>query len=208
MRIRSAGAHLLSLITDILDLSKVEAGKMELHIEKTDADIFISNVVNNVQALAAQQNNSLQVHVAETVQFLYIDTIRTRQVLINLLANACRYTENGRITLDVSYGDSTIPQDVREKGRSILEDGSYLFFTVRDTGVGMSAEQLSTLFEDFVQANMPKKQNMGGSGLGLALSRRLSRLMGGDIIVSSKVGEGSTFTFFLPQQEYGNHTII
>ncbi len=199
-RIRSAGTHLLSLITDILDLSKVEAGKMELYVEKTDADIFINNVINNVQSLVAQNNNVLKVHISDDVQFLSIDSIRTRQVLINLLGNACQYTENGTITLDVHYGDSKIPAELRNKGKSILEDGDYLFFRVSDTGVGMSEEQLNNLFEDFVQAHPPKKQHNSGSGLGLALSRRLSRLMGGDIIVSSQIGKGSVFTFYLPQQ--------
>lgn len=200
-RIRSAGTHLLSLITDILDLSKVEAGKMELYIEKTDADMFITNVINNVQSLASQHNNTLKVHISDDVQILYIDSIRTRQVLINLLGNACQYTENGLISLTVCYGDSHIPTELRDQGKSILEDGTYLFFRVSDTGVGMSTEQLSHLFEDFVQAHLPKKQHSIGSGLGLALSRRLSRLMGGDILVSSEIGKGSVFTFYLPQQD-------
>lgn len=198
-RIRSAGTHLLSLITDILDLSKVEAGKMDLHIEKTDATMFITNVINNVQSLAAQHDNTLKVHISDDVQVVYIDSIRTRQVLINLLGNACQYTENGVISLDVCYGDSQIPAQLRDQGKSVLEDGSYLFFRVSDTGIGMSETQLSHLFEDFVQAHLPKKHHNIGSGLGLALSRRLSRLMGGDIIVSSEIGKGSVFTFYLPQ---------
>ncbi|MCL7938239.1 MAG: GAF domain-containing protein [marine benthic group bacterium] len=185
-KIHSAGRHLLALINDILDLSKIEAGKMELYLEKFDGGEVIEQVVTTIQPLIEKNGNRLEVRGAGDVGLLRTDATRLRQVLLNLLSNASKFTENGQITLEA--------ERLSAKG----SEGDWISIAVRDTGIGMSDEQLGRLFEAFSQAEASTSKRYGGTGLGLAISRSFCRLMGGDIFVDSEPGVGSTFTVRIP----------
>ena len=179
-KIQNAGKHLLALINDILDLSKIEAGKMELYLEEFDVPGIVADVSATVQTLVAKKNNHLVVHCPPEVGRMYADLTKVRQSLFNLLSNAAKFTENGKITLEVR------------------RDGGDLLFTVRDSGIGMTAEQRAGLFEAFAQADASTTRKYGGTGLGLAITRRFCRMMGGDTTVESEPGKGSAFTLRLP----------
>ncbi len=179
-KIQNAGKHLLALINDILDLSKIEAGKMELFLEEFDVPEIVMDVAATVQTLVAKKNNRLAVHCPPEVGGMRADLTKVRQSLLNLLSNAAKFTENGEITLDVR------------------REGSDLLFTVRDSGIGMTAEQMAGLFEAFAQADASTTRKYGGTGLGLAITRRFCRMMGGDTTVESEPGRGSAFTLRLP----------
>ena len=179
-KINGAGKHLLALINDILDLSKIEAGKMELYLESFDVAPLVADVVGTVRALVQKRNNTFHVHCPDDVGPMYADLTKVRQSLFNLLSNAAKFTENGAITLDVRP-----------------DDGFYLF-TVRDTGIGMTGEQMAGLFEAFAQADASTTRKYGGTGLGLAITRRFCRMMGGDATVESAPAQGSVFTLRLP----------
>ena len=183
-RIISAGRHLLTLINDILDLSKIEAGKMELMLGEVDICTLVDEVVTTVEPLAAQNTNQLNIRCEVEIPTLHSDPMRLKQVLLNLLSNACKFTENGQIDVAVR----TLMQGQRP----------FVEFTIRDTGIGMSPEQSKKLFQDFVQVDSSPTRKYGGTGLGLAISRRFCQMMGGDISLESAPGEGSTFTFRLP----------
>jgi PAS domain S-box-containing protein len=183
-RIRSSGRHLLSLINDVLDLSKIEAGKMELVIEEFDLATMMEDVAATVAPLVARNRNALVVNASSEVGTMCADSVKVRQVLLNLLSNAGKFTEDGIITV--------VTQPLSRGGL----DGVRI--QVRDTGIGMTAEQLSRLFEAFAQADASTTRRYGGTGLGLAISRRFCRLMGGDIDVDSEPGSGSCFTMWLP----------
>ncbi len=187
-KIHSAGRHLLALINDILDLSKIEAGKMELHIESFDAQDVIDQVTTTIQPLIAKNGNELVVRGADRVGLMQSDATRLRQVVLNLLSNASKFTENGVISLEA---ERRIPPD---------GDAEWIEISVRDTGIGMTDEQLGRLFEAFSQAESSIARRFGGTGLGLAISRRFCRMMGGDIYVDSEPGVGSTFTVRLPAE--------
>jgi signal transduction histidine kinase/CheY-like chemotaxis protein len=183
-KIHSSGKHLLVLINNILDLSKVEAGKMELYPETFHIPGMIEDVVSTVQPLVAKNANKLEVNCDDDLDTVHTDLTKLRQVLFNLLSNACKFTEKGTIFLDVTR---------------VLEEGAGWFtFSVRDTGIGMTAEQVAKLFQAFSQVHNPTGSSYGGTGLGLAISKRFCQMMGGDISVVSKPGEGSTFTVKLP----------
>jgi PAS domain S-box-containing protein len=181
-RIHSAGKHLLALINDILDLSKIEAGKMELYLEEFEVGAMIRDVSATVQTLIDKKGNRLVVHCPDDIGTMVADLTKVRQALFNLLSNAAKFTENGEITLLVA--------------RSAPDDE--IHFTVRDTGIGLTGEQMSRLFEVFSQADASTTRKFGGTGLGLAITRRFARLMGGDVVVESAPGEGSAFTVRLP----------
>ena len=183
-KIRSAGKHLLGLINDVLDLSKVEAGKMKLFLETFDVSGVVDEAVATAQPLAEKNGNTLEVRLAPDVGQLREDVTKVRQVLLNLLSNACKFTEKGKVSLDV-----TRENDVT---------GTWVVFRVRDTGIGMTAEQTSKLFQAFTQADGSTQRKYGGTGLGLALSRKFCVMMGGDINAASEPGKGSTFTMRLP----------
>ena len=183
-KIRSAGRHLLSLINDILDLSKIEAGKLELFLEGFDVRATIEDVATTVTPLVEKNANRLEVRCAVDLGAMHADLTRTRQVLLNLLSNACKFTKQGTITL--------------EAAREAAPGGEWLVFRVRDSGIGMTAEQMGRLFEAFSQADASTTRNYGGTGLGLAITRRFCRMMGGDVTVESEPGRGSTFTVRLP----------
>jgi signal transduction histidine kinase/CheY-like chemotaxis protein len=180
-RINRAGKHLLKLINDILDLSKIEAGKMELHVEPFDLVAVIDDCVDMAGSLATPNNNQIEVRVPDAMPGMSSDVTRVRQVVFNLLSNACKFTENGIVGVDVT-----------------LDGGDWVEIAVSDTGIGMTEKQISRLFSDFSQADSSTTRKFGGTGLGLAISQRFCRMMGGDIAVASAPGKGSTFRVRLP----------
>ena len=183
-RINSAGKHLLALINDILDLSKIEAGKMELFVERFDLAELIDEVASTVQPMVYKNANTLKVVRAAGLGEMRADQMKVRQTLYNLLSNAVKFTQGGTITLDAD--------------RQLMDGGEWIVFRVADTGIGLSDEQLSKLFLDFSQADASTTRRFGGTGLGLALTRRFCQMMGGDVSVQSVLGEGSVFTIKLP----------
>jgi len=185
-RVLRAGRHLLNLINDILDLSKIEAGKMDLTLETVAIQPVVEEVLGTARPLAEQNNNALELDCPEGIGSVHADNMRLRQILLNLLSNACKFTKSGTVRLRVGLAE--------EAGQHWVD------FAVSDTGIGMTEEQLGRLFQEFTQADASTTRQFGGTGLGLAISRRLCRLMGGDITVTSAPGEGSTFTVRLPAQ--------
>jgi signal transduction histidine kinase len=187
--INSAGRHLLQLINDILDLSKIEAGKMNLYPEIFAIDDVINNVILTIKSSIEKNGNTLVVKSEQKLGTLYADQTRVRQVLLNLLSNAAKFTSNGKITLTVKIDQI-----------SSLKDASLgmICFIVSDTGIGMSPSQQQQLFQPFTQGDNSTTKKYGGTGLGLAISRHFCQMMGGDIIVNSQAGIGSSFTVLLP----------
>jgi PAS domain S-box-containing protein len=185
-RINLAGAHLLALISDILDLSKIEAGRMEIVIEPFLVTDLVTALVETVQPLVDEHANVLEVQCAPEIGTMHADSTRVRQILLNLLSNAAKFTEHGRILLHVT--------------RELDAEQEWVIFRVTDTGIGMTPDQVDALFHVFTQGDPSTTRKYGGAGLGLALSRRLCQLMGGSIHVISSSGDGSTFTVCLPAQ--------
>ena len=183
-KIRAAGSHLLNLINDILDLSKIEAGKIEFHIEAINIRSLINDVTSTIEPLVAKNANVLHIHCDDDIGYMRADAVKVSQALINLLGNAAKFTENGEIHLTVN--------------KQCEHGFSWIYFVVRDTGIGISEEQLKKLFKEFSQADISTTRKFGGTGLGLTISRRFCRMMGGDIIATSEANKGSTFTIKLP----------
>ncbi len=183
-RVHRAGTHLLGLINQVLDLSKIEAGKLELTPESVGIAPLVDEVIGTARQLAEQNGNKLTVESPTDLPPITVDPMRLRQILLNLLSNACKFTKNGEVTLTV--------QRAKADGRAWIE------FAVRDTGIGMTPEQMGKLFEEFTQAEASTARRYGGTGLGLAITRRLARMMGGDVAVTSEAGKGSIFTVRLP----------
>jgi PAS domain S-box-containing protein len=183
-KIRSAGRHLLALINDVLDLSKIEAGKMDLHLESFDLREVVRTAAATVRPLVEKNGNTLRLELDGDLGEMWADVTRVRQVLLNLLSNAAKFTENGTVTLRV--------RRAKEPG------GDTVTAEVRDTGIGMTQEQLGRLFQAFVQADSSTSARYGGTGLGLAISRKFCEMMGGDVTASSTPGVGTTFTVVLP----------
>jgi signal transduction histidine kinase/CheY-like chemotaxis protein len=190
-KINAAGKHLLALINDILDLSKIEAGRMELHLESFSVSSMVRDIASTIQPLLDKNGNTLEVTCPDDVGMMHADLTRTRQVLFNLLSNACKFTQRGIITFEVRRAPTT--------------RGEEISFTVTDTGIGLTTEQVGKLFKEFSQADSSTTRKYGGTGLGLAISRRICQQMGGDISVSSEYGQGSTFSVRLPAL-VGAHT--
>ena len=184
-KIKSNAKHLLGLINDVLDLSKVEANKMATFIETIEVAGFVHEAADTVSTLVDAKSNTLVLDVPDSVGEMRSDAVKLRQCLFNLLSNACKFTEKGRVTLRVR----------REKDDAGLE---WLSFVVKDTGIGMSAEQLARLFQRFSQADESTTRKFGGTGLGLALSRAFAKLLGGDITVESEEGKGTSFALRVP----------
>jgi len=195
-RINRAGRHLHGLISDILDISKIEAGKMELYNEHFALGPVISDVQAAVAPQALSNQNRLSVRYDGEPALVYGDQTKVRQILINLLANAAKFTQGGEITLSVGVRDRSALQLGASLPASFA--ARLLIFEVRDTGIGMSSEQLSRLFEPFVQADQSTTRRYGGTGLGLAISQRFCEMMGGSIQVTSTPDAGSVFTVSLP----------
>ena len=183
-KIHSAGKHLLGLINDVLDLSKIEAGKMTLYCEPIDVATMVREVESTVQPLIEKNQNHMEIQLPDHPGMMHSDLTKIRQILFNLLSNASKFTQAGRIQLTVSRGT--------EKG------ADWLRFAVQDSGIGMTPEQLGKLFQAFTQADASTTRKYGGTGLGLAISRKFSQMLGGDITVTSVEGQGSTFTMDLP----------
>ncbi len=183
-KISSAGKHLLAMVNDILDISKIEAGKTELYLEDVDLAALVDEVESTGRPLAAKNTNAFSITRSGDLGIVHVDATKLRQAVFNLLSNAAKFTQNGEITLDVR--------------RYSTDHGDEFQIAVRDTGVGISEEALASLFSAFTQANASITAKFGGTGLGLALSKNLCRLMGGDITVESELGEGSCFTITLP----------
>jgi signal transduction histidine kinase len=182
-RVNRAGTHLLGLINQVLDLSKIEAGKLELSPQTVQIAPLIEEVIGTARQLAEQNQNRLLVEAQENLGTLTVDPMRLRQILLNLLSNAFKFTKAG---------------EVRLRARRVANGGRWIEFAVADTGIGMTAEQQAKLFEEFSQADATTAQRFGGTGLGLAITRKLARLMGGDVTVTSEPGKGSVFTVRLP----------
>jgi signal transduction histidine kinase len=176
-RIRTAGKHLLALINDILDLSKIESGKMTVHVEMFDVPELLDDIESTIRPLAEANRNAVVVEAAEGLRFMRSDLTKVRQILLNLLSNASKFTSDGSILLRVD-------RDAAEQ----------YIFSVADTGLGMSPEQLENIFDSFAQADSSTTREYGGTGLGLAISSRFCELLGGDIGVESTPGEGTVFT--------------
>jgi PAS domain S-box-containing protein len=183
-KIHRSGKHLLRLINDILDLSKIEAGKMELFPELFEVPALVRDVASTIKPLTESHGNTLEVRCAEDVRRMRADLTRVRQVLLNLLSNASKFTEKGRVALHVDL--------------NTLNGAPWIRFRVNDTGIGMTPEQLGKLFKAFTQADASTTRKYGGTGLGLAISRQLCQMMGGEITVESEAGRGSGFTILLP----------
>jgi signal transduction histidine kinase len=182
-RVHRAGTHLLGLINQVLDLSKIEAGKLELNPESVSLAPLIDEVVGTARQLAEQNKNRLVVEAQEKLGALTVDPMRLRQILLNLLSNACKFTTQGEVKLRV---------------HKVIDRRNWIEFAVADTGIGMTAAQQAKLFAEFTQADASTAQRYGGTGLGLAITRKLARMMGGDVTVASEPGKGSVFTVRLP----------
>jgi signal transduction histidine kinase len=182
-RVNRAGTHLLGLINQVLDLSKIEAGKLELNPESVNVAPLIDEVIGTAGQLAQQNGNRLVVDAQENLGTLNADPMRLRQILLNLLSNACKFTKQGEVKL---------------KARKIANGGNWIELAVCDTGIGMTPEQQTKLFAEFTQADSLTARRFGGTGLGLAISRKLARMMGGDVTLASEPGKGSVFTVCLP----------
>ena len=184
-RVLGAGRHLLALINDILDLSKIEAGRMELHLDSFALAPLIEDVVKTIEPMATKNGNRLLIDCPADLGTIRADQTRFRQSLLNLASNANKFTEKGTITIAA--------HQAQENGRD------WIMLTVTDTGIGMTAEQMGKLFQEFSQASSTTASKYGGTGLGLVISRRFCQMMGGDITVESEPGRGSTFTVRLPR---------
>jgi signal transduction histidine kinase/CheY-like chemotaxis protein len=183
-KIHSAGKHLLGLINDVLDISKIEAGKMDLFLETIDVPAMVQDVVNTIKPLVQKNGNTLTVECDENLGPMRADATKVRQTLFNLLSNACKFTDKGTISLRVS--------------RERTNRAGHFVFRVSDSGIGLTPEQRSKLFKAFTQADASTTRKYGGSGLGLAITRHFCQMMGGEVAVESEVGKGSAFTVKLP----------
>ena len=193
-KIQAAGKHLLQLINDILDLSKIEAGKMDLYLETFNIKGVIDDVRTTITPMVEKNQNELVVNARDDLGDMFADVTKIRQALFNLLSNASKFTKEGTITLGVTR--QALPPVMAQNAPRI--NGDWIIFSVVDTGIGMNDEQLERLFTEFTQADESTTRNYGGTGLGLALTRKLCQMMGGEIAVTSQEGEGSKFIFWIP----------
>ena len=183
-RIKNAGKHLLTLINDILDLSKIEAGKMGLNLEYFRVDGMIKEVLETIEPMATKNNTKLILEENEDIGVMLSDITKVRQILFNLISNGIKFSEHGEVTIDCQ--------------RAMVDDKEHVIIKVTDTGIGMSPEDLEKLFEEFFQVDNSNAKKWSGTGLGLVISQRFSQMMGGSIAVASELGKGSTFTVTIP----------
>jgi signal transduction histidine kinase len=188
-KIHFAGKHLLTLINDILDLSKIEAGKMDLHLEEFDLAELVRDVANTVAPLVQKNSNTLDLQLCDGLGAVRSDSTRLRQCLFNLVSNACKFTEKGKVGVNVR--------------RRSAEGGDWLTIHVSDSGIGMTPEQLQKLFQPFTQADTSTTRKYGGTGLGLVITRKICEMLGGSVSVQSEPGKGSTFTLQIPAETKG-----
>ncbi|MDM8568670.1 response regulator [Thiotrichales bacterium HSG1] len=188
-KINSAGKHLLGLINDVLDLSKIESGKMELYLEEFQIEDLVREVVDTVEPMSNKKNNQLEVHfIKSPITTLYADMTKTRQILFNLLSNANKFSENSAIFIEIEH------EIMQCKG----EDNNFIRVEVIDDGIGITLEQQNKLFQPFTQLDASTTRRFGGTGLGLSITKQFIEMMGGSICVDSRFGEGSAFKFYLP----------
>lgn len=185
-KIQKAGTHLLALINDILDISKIEAGKIDMYTEDFNFEILLDEMTTTIHPLIQEKNNQLAIDLPEPIGVIHSDVTKMRQVVFNLLSNAAKFTEEGTITIKVEV----------EK----LSDNEWLEISVTDTGIGMTPKQVATVFDEFTQADSSTTRKYGGTGLGLPISRHFTQMMGGDISVTSEAGVGSTFKVRVPKR--------
>jgi CheY-like chemotaxis protein/two-component sensor histidine kinase len=190
-KIEANARHLLGLINDVLDLSKIEAERMETYVEEFSVESLVRDVASTVEALIDKKDNTLTLDFADDLGEARTDVTKLRQCLINLLSNAAKFTESGRITLSVM--------------RTVRDEADWLDFRVSDTGIGMSPEQQERLFERFTQADASTTRKFGGTGLGLSITRAFASMLGGDISVASQEGSGTTFTVSVPARITGSN---
>ncbi|TAF39264.1 MAG: PAS domain-containing hybrid sensor histidine kinase/response regulator, partial [Oscillatoriales cyanobacterium] len=206
-KIRNSGRHLLSLINDILDISKIEAGRMELYLETFDIADLIKEVASTASSLTEKNGNTLDLSKITNIGTMHSDITKVRQILLNLLSNAAKFTHNGTITLtatrenpaqEISDQTQENCDESDDNSLSSLAIREFLVFNCTDTGIGMDSDQLQRVFQPFTQADASTTRKYGGTGLGLAISQRFCHMMGGSISLESQVGVGSTFTIRLP----------
>jgi signal transduction histidine kinase len=185
-KIRTAGTHLLAIINDILDLSKIESGKMQLFIEQISIPALLDDVRVTASPLIQKNGNLLTITTDEQIGMISSDLTKIRQIILNLVSNAAKFTEDGRVEI---YAQ-----------RLCLDNVDWIRISISDTGIGISATQLAQLFQEFTQADASMTRRYGGTGLGLALSRRLCQMLGGRIEVVSELDCGSTFTVWVPAE--------
>ncbi|MFM9265146.1 PAS domain-containing protein [Tychonema sp. BBK16] len=208
-KIRNAGKHLLRLIDDILDISKIEADKMELCLESFDVGGLIEEVAITVKPLMEKNHNTLQVNIAEGIGAMHADLMKVQQVLLNLLSNAAKFSTLSAIELNV---ERVTCENLKNKyqptvAQMLILDSDFLIFRVTDTGIGMTEEQQQRLFQPFTQADNSTTRKYGGTGLGLTISQRFCQMMGGDIEIESEIDCGSTFTVCLPAALFKRHEL-
>jgi len=183
-KIQSSGKHLLALINNVLDLTKVEAGHFEINPEDFHLAKLIHDVITTIQPIAEKNQNLLKIDCSNELGTVSMDMVKTRQILINLLSNACKFTRNGVVSLNVSY--------VEKNSVTMVN------FNVTDNGIGIAADKIDTLFDPFVQADTSTTRFYGGTGLGLTISQKFSKKMGGWIDINSKINQGTTVNVYLP----------
>jgi signal transduction histidine kinase len=183
-KIHAAAAHLLGIISDVLDITKIEAGQIEVFLENRDMNSLVKDILHTAEPLFAKRNNSLKVNMSANLGQMTTDSTKLTQIVLNLLGNAAKFTQNGTVTLDIQR-----KQDARK---------AWMQFIVTDNGVGMTTEQQSKVFDAFTQADDSTTREYGGIGLGLAISKKFAQLLGGSLSLNSTLGEGSCFTLILP----------
>ncbi|AFY75006.1 signal transduction histidine kinase [Synechococcus sp. PCC 7502] len=190
-KIQGAGKHLLELINDVLDLSKIEAGKMDLYLESFEIRPVLEEIISTIQPLTEKNNNTLKLSCGDDLGIMFADVTKVRQSLFNLISNASKFTHNGTITLSIN-------RYVQNQKNQNQQD--WITFTVQDTGIGMTPEQVGKLFQEFSQADASTTRKYGGTGLGLVITKKFTEMMGGAIFVESEFNVGTTFTIKLPAQ--------
>lgn len=198
-QIRAAGTHLLTLINDLLEISKLEAGQVQLYLETFSVEILVLEVEHSIQPFIQRNENSFEMAIEEGIDCIKADAAKLRQLLLHLLNNAAKFTQRGLITLSVVRAQS-LPSTVPEKETSQDLKTQWIVFHVKDTGIGIPEEYIPHLFDAFTQVDPSNTRTYGGTGLGLAICRRLCDMMGGHILVESQVDAGSTFSVYLPQE--------
>ncbi|WP_293149270.1 MULTISPECIES: ATP-binding protein [unclassified Microcoleus] len=206
-KIQTAGKHLLDMISDILDISKIEAGHVTLYLEHFDVATMIEEVMTTAQPLVEKKGNALRLQAKGELGMMYADQPKVRQILLNLLSNAAKFTEKGVITIEIEKvkNEKPKPKKRNKNKNNAVNSGSnyssqFLIFRVSDTGIGMTNEQLEQIFKPFTQADPSTTKKYGGTGLGLTISQRLCQILGGEISVESENGKGSVFIVSLPER--------
>ena len=181
-KIHSSGTHLLTLINDLLDISKIEAGKMELHLEDFNLKDLVSLIEATTKPLLEKNSNKFVVKIDKSIETMKSDETKLKQVLLNMISNSSKFTKEGTVSLEIS-----------------AESKNRVKFELSDTGIGMTEDQLKNVFEEFTQAETSTSKDYGGTGLGLPICKKITELMGGKIKVKSKIGEGTTFSIIVPK---------